>query len=55
MEPDPNSNPLLLKCERLLALLYANRDHRKLRNLIADIEDLRDRVIAADERVAERP
>jgi hypothetical protein len=41
MEPDP----LLQTCEALLELLYANQEHVKLRRLVADIEDLRDRLL----------
>jgi hypothetical protein len=42
---------LLAKCEEVLAFLAAHGDHRKLRRLRADIEDLRDR-LASDVRPA---
>jgi hypothetical protein len=35
---------LLAKCEELLSFLTAYEDHAKLRRLIADIEELRDRL-----------
>jgi hypothetical protein len=40
-----DADRLLLKCEELLDLLYANPDHAKLRQLVADIEDLRDQLL----------
>jgi hypothetical protein len=43
MPPEPEA--MLLKCEELLDVLYANQDHAKLRSLIGDIEDLRDRIL----------
>ena len=45
---------MLLKCEELLDLLYANQDHAKLRNLIARIEDIRDRILLDAEQSPER-
>ena len=36
---------LLAKCEALLEMLYENEEHAKLRTLIADIEQLRDRLL----------
>ena len=46
----PEPEAMLSKCEELLDLLYANRDHAKLRSLIADIEDLRDRILSSSEK-----
>jgi hypothetical protein len=37
---------LVLKCEELLEILYANGEHAKLRALVADIEALRDRLLS---------
>lgn len=50
----PEKEALLLRCEELLSLLYANQDHAKLRGLTADIEDLRDRILLDSESAAER-
>jgi hypothetical protein len=42
----PTQQELLAKCEDVLALLYANQDHPKLRRLIGDIEAMRDKLVA---------
>jgi len=42
-----SNGKLLRKCDDLLDLLRDNEDHAKLLRLIQDIEDLRDRIIAA--------
>jgi hypothetical protein len=44
---DESSEGQLTVCLELLEILYANQDHVKLRVLTADIEDVRDRLIAA--------
>jgi hypothetical protein len=39
-----DTDALLRECETLLDILYANPEHLKLSELVADIEDLRDRL-----------
>jgi hypothetical protein len=46
---------LLAKCEELLAFLAAHDDHLKLRRLVADIEELRDRLLASEHVPAPEP
>jgi beta-lactamase regulating signal transducer with metallopeptidase domain len=46
----PEDDPLLLKCEELLEILYASKDHTKPAVLTGDIEELRDRLLAANRK-----
>jgi hypothetical protein len=47
--PIVETDDLLAKCEDLLDVLYANPEHAKLRALVTDIEELRDRLLAQAE------
>lgn len=46
---------LLAKCDELLVFLAAHDEHLKLRRLMADIQDLRDRLAAELPRAPDAP